>query len=249
MIQFRDAYRRPQSVEVTDEFRRALPREDLPQHDRCAIVGQSAILQGSGYGKQIDSAYYDAVFRMNENAIERWGADIGNRATYWLTSGQYSVERLEKIGILQRIRATKAKYLVLMNQVSDFGQFVALQEMIPDIEMHPTHPQWWNWYAMQRLKLYPSIEDQSWEYHAMLGAHFGSMSGTMTAIIALEYCKQLDFYGFYGNLHDPSGRKLPYHYDAADGEYRGNLNFRIDFELFAEIAALSYSEHKIRIFF
>jgi hypothetical protein len=186
---------------------------------------------------------------MNENAIERWSSDIGTRATYWLTSGQYTVEKLDNVGILQRIRKTRAKYLVLMNQDTDFPQYMTLHEMIPDVEMHPIHPHWWNWFAMQRLKLYPTIEDHSWEWHAMMGIHFGSMSGTVAAVIALEHCRQLDFYGFYGNLHDPSGRKLPYHYDAADGEYRGNLNFRIDFEMFAEIAALSDRQNAIRIFF
>jgi hypothetical protein len=74
------------------------------------------------------------------------------------------------------------------------------------------------------------------------------MSGTMTAIIALQMCNHIDLYGFYGNYHSMDGQILPYHYDAHDHEYRGNLNVRTDFEFLSQLATFSTKEQSLRIF-
>jgi hypothetical protein len=185
---------------------------------------------------------------MNENAIEKFGHDIGIRADYWLTSGQYSVEKIEEIGIMRRIRDTGAQYLILMNLLEDFDRFLELRKAFPDVRMYPLYPQFWNWYGHYRLQLYPPIEYDSWEWKTMKGSHFGSMSGTITAIIALQMCDHVDLYGFYGLYHAPNSRVLPYHYDDDDLEYRGNLNVRIDFEFLSQLATMSTAEQSLRLF-
>lgn len=63
-------------------FAASLPKLDMrAKHDRCAIVGHSGSMLGTGLGNHIDT--YAAVFRMdNAPSAYKYAQDVGRRTTY-----------------------------------------------------------------------------------------------------------------------------------------------------------------------
>ncbi|WZN65839.1 sialyltransferase [Chloropicon roscoffensis] len=75
-------------VELETEFFPFLPENDIGGNNRtdetrfgtCALVGNGGTLEGSGFGKTIDS--HDAVFRINYAPTIGFEGDVGNKTTF-----------------------------------------------------------------------------------------------------------------------------------------------------------------------
>jgi hypothetical protein len=213
-------------------------------HERCAVVGQSSILGNASYGGQIDT--YDAVFRMNENPVEDAPEDLGSRASYWILSGQYtSFEKLRATGIPDRIKRLGAKLIWVYNQESDVKRIISFHRNMPDVDVYALHPAFWQWWiAHRRDFLYPDTDPDTWE-EFFTATRPSAMSGTIATLEALQLCRVVHMYGFYGWIHSPDGRELAFHYSNA--EARDGLSVRVEFELFLQLARLSDSEQELKV--
>jgi hypothetical protein len=211
------------------------------KYDKCAVIGQSSILRGAGYGPMIDDPSYDAVFRMNENAIDKteFHIDLGTKARYWMFSGQYSVAKLKEKGIMDRIRMSGATVIFLWNQATDYHKIIKIKREFPDVEIYALHPHYWWWWCAHRLNLFPDAEAGTWEEYFMSGFRLTSMTGTVMSMMALQSCRTVHLFGFYGLVHAPDGRVLEHHFDAADREKRENLSVRLDLEMLMGLSTLS----------
>jgi hypothetical protein len=178
---------------------------------------------------------------MNENAVDNpaFHADLGTRADFWMFSGQYSIAALKSKGIIDRIRKTGAKIIFLWNQMSDYRKIITIKREFPDVELYALHPQYWWWWCAHRTNLYPEFSSGSWEEYFLTGFRLTSMTGTVSAMMALQSCRSVDLYGFYGLVHAPNGMELEHHYDAGDREKRENLSVRLDLEMLFGLSTLS----------
>ncbi|GHP10164.1 alpha-N-acetylgalactosaminide alpha-2,6-sialyltransferase 5 [Pycnococcus provasolii] len=72
---------RPEKLRFPPIIIPMLPPKDADwSFARCAIVGNSGSLSGSGYGAEIDKM--DAVFRINYAPVNKFEADVGKKTTF-----------------------------------------------------------------------------------------------------------------------------------------------------------------------
>jgi hypothetical protein len=244
-IPFLDAWVRPQVMHARPSLAESLSKFSPRQpwtHERCAVVGHGGVLLNSSFGKQIDS--YDAVFRMNENPFESHVEDVGSRADYWILSGQFGTDELERLGMICRIRSTSARVIYYYNQPTDLLVVETIHSLYPDLQIVVLNPQFPHWFTQRRQLLFPAVTPKTWESDLM--ESHSVMSGTMSVAVAWQLCKTVDVYGFYGYSHALSGELAPYHYGCQRYK-RFNLAGRLDFEFMIMLSSLSSKTRRLRI--
>ncbi len=169
---------------------------------RCAVVGSSAILQRSSYGKEI--AGYDNIFRINISPTDGFGDDVGDETDVFVMglsashnpAHLYSGSKWE--GLKKRI-CGRAKFVVMfgVSQV-EIDAFASTVDTV----------------SCGRLFLLNPRFIAFWEnYRNAMGHHSDWLSsGGVAVAVAANICESVDLYGFHGALFDNDGMLLPSHY-------------------------------------
>jgi len=250
-----------------------LPVEDQTwQFNRCAIVGNSGVLRGSRYGKEIDS--HDAVFRTNMAPTDGYETDVGTATTFDLINLQHAKGFCPHVHAggqeAQSERANLRNSTLLVFEVlNPFGRNHLYGPLLkrfngkmaasgphsgtravilsPELVMH-TYRLW----SIAKS----AVEVASSKANYMNGRYLlKPMSGFFAAVFGMQVCKEVDLYGFSTyrpNREDSSNSmyrkdQLRYHYfDSVAGVTRHH-SFDLAFEIFHQLSTWPCSDANLTI--
>ncbi|XP_072169270.1 CMP-N-acetylneuraminate-beta-galactosamide-alpha-2,3-sialyltransferase 2-like [Diadema setosum] len=152
---------------------------------RCAVVGNSGNLRGSGYGELIDS--HDAVIRINQAKTEGFEKDVGGREDYRLMYPEsYMDIPAESNFVLLNFKILDIKWATSALTTGEVKRtYMAVRSKIkvppskmlffnPELMWHIHH----DW--IDKKGRYPS-------------------SGTLGTFFALQFCDEVSLFGFGAN--------------------------------------------------
>jgi hypothetical protein len=165
---------------------------------RCAVVGSSSNLLGSGLGAEIDA--HDAVIRINLAPTRGFEADVGRRTTHYVVN-HYVIEALledprrtpPRAGNPRErlLSADRAAYWLLLYRPHEEPN-ESLEQLVAHVELLAGAP---DIVPRDRSRLiHPGFTAQLEEFK--LGSVKSLSSGLVGVLLALHVCDAADVFGF-----------------------------------------------------
>ncbi|XP_038049809.1 alpha-N-acetylneuraminide alpha-2,8-sialyltransferase-like [Patiria miniata] len=204
-------YRHKASARISRQLWQLLPKDTFFKPgiiQRCSVVGSSGILKGSQCGHSIDKA--DFVFRFNLADVKGYETDVGGKTNFTtlnpsLIMIKYSSlrrkeDRTRFAEALKQFKgsllflpafAFKWRYQMLIQAASVAKKSVGLQPIFG----HPDH------YTSVANLWQKTINGTRW-----------TTTGLHVLSSILDFCEQIDVYGFWPFPTTLDGRAVSYHY-------------------------------------
>ena len=233
-------------VELETEFLPFLPENDIGGNNRtdetrygtCALVGNGGTLEGSGFGKTIDS--HDAVFRINYAPTIGFEGDVGNKTTFDIVNKEAvfnlrsGVKKWREpkskvilweahsrvirnkvyLGLLDAIGAEQQTLWLLSPSVVTISRMVWLT-LKRDIEndIHRVREQLGKSEPMEMEGISRFVYEKAFSLGPLdegekFTFHQKPMSGMVSVFMAIQVCNSLDLYGFEAITTN----RMKYHY-------------------------------------
>ena len=187
--------------------------------NRCAVVGSSGYLHGSGLGPQIDA--YDAVFRMNDAPTAGFEADVGSRTTFRVLYAESARPRGGGFGgehlLFAALKPADVAYLahVLLHAPGDAASYAAYPRARPNASAPHRHffrdvapsvslpPERVSWLAPQLFLWTAELLGQAGFTSSRRHRGRQPSTGLSAAVFALHFCTgPVDLFGFSWGKND-----------------------------------------------
>ncbi|CAM5092491.1 unnamed protein product [Natator depressus] len=222
--------------EVLDKLFQIVPGEnpygfrDPRKCWRCAVVGNSGNLRGSGYGREIDR--HDFVMRMNQAPTVGFEADVGGRTTHHFMYPESAKNLPANVSFV--LVPFKALDLLWITSALSTGQIrFTYAPVKPFLRVDKEKVQIYN------PAFFKYIHDRWTEHHGRYPS-----TGMLVLFFALHVCDEVNVFGFgadsWGNWH---------HYwenNRYAGEFRKTGVHDADFE--AHIIDMLVKTSKINVY-
>ncbi|XP_033110783.1 sia-alpha-2,3-Gal-beta-1,4-GlcNAc-R:alpha 2,8-sialyltransferase-like isoform X1 [Anneissia japonica] len=198
------------TVKISQDFYNKLPKVYPIQreYNRCSIVGNSGILNGSKCGNEIDRA--DFVIRCNAPPISQFSVDAGVKSN--ITTFNPSILKLRFGGLRKQKHILK-----FINSVNQYNKYIWFPSFYSNTTflgclkainlISRTH---------RKIKVLNGNPNHFKDVNRYCKKEF-NISKTMSTgfyitMSALLYCKEIHLYGFWPFFQDLNNRSVSYHY-------------------------------------
>eukprot|EP00873_Tetraselmis_striata_P035514 jgi/Tetstr1/455778/TSEL_042575.t1 len=220
------------------------------RYESCAVVGNSGILSGSGFGKAVDA--HDAVLRVNQAPTRGYEADVGRGTTLRVLNSVWGqgylggahekrlVAQLERNVALVATRISPANLAQLAaklaEQRGDVSVLLLANGLVSDARR-----------ALDKFRLQTArigvLQAMAAGREGAGGAGYkgglAPSTGLLAVMLALRACSSVTVYGFSHEIsRDASSSSYPYHYfsnyiDSAELRAHPHHSFKMEGDLLA----------------
>ncbi|XP_071500005.1 alpha-N-acetylneuraminate alpha-2,8-sialyltransferase ST8SIA3-like [Diadema antillarum] len=211
---------REQTYSVSEYFLKLIPKETPyvgPTMGRCAVVGNSGILEKSGCGRAIDSVDY--VFRCNVPPLKGYEEDVGLKTN--LTTMNPSMLEFDSQGSASLVRHHDEAYNVVLEPYNGVLALPCFSHMFFLRLCFKAIKQYYRENANMTL-MHPEHFNTVWDFWKDRGMMSLPSTGFYIVNVAVTLCDKVDLYGFWPFFKtglSGAAKELRYHY-YEDGAWR-----------------------------
>jgi hypothetical protein len=156
---------------------------------RCALVGCSSVLVGSGSGKQVDA--YDAVIRINRMPPGDMASDLGTKTDVFFINHEDALS--ETVDVLQSDSATPKR--ISCRELDGCRSAAVVQRGDWRCDPQEMAGHWGQDHSMIAC-VRGNISSIGWSFESLQG--FQPSTGFQAFLAFLPLCQELDLFGFEG---------------------------------------------------